>query len=156
MRRAYLDRPVGTASYRRIPAAALQSLVAVTASANRTKGDQDPAEWLPPLGQCRCVREWVAVKARWHLTVDAAEKRALTVRASKCPALAYCYRAIAAGYGHYIRGRDPEYAWYTDSDRDGRVCEEATRVPGGSLPTGVTGSDDGRVSNETATRSVDA
>ena len=34
---------------------------------------------------------------------------------------AYCYQAIAAGYGPYIRGRERQYAWYTDGD--GRVCE---------------------------------
>ena len=136
-----------------------RTLVAVTASANRSKSDQDPAEWLPALGQCRYVRQWVAVKIRWSLKVDAAEKRALLARAhgartprSRCggrpacsssspasgtasnprhprrhagpsPQFSYCYQAIAAGYGPYIRGRDPEYAWYTDSDGDGRVCE---------------------------------
>ena len=31
--------------------------------------------------------------------------------------------ANAAGYGPYQRGRDPEYAWYQDRDRDGLVCE---------------------------------
>jgi hypothetical protein len=39
------------------------------------------------------------------------------------PRFDYCYQALAAGYGPYVRGRDPEYAWYTDSDGDGRVCE---------------------------------
>jgi len=139
-----------------------RTLVAVTASANRSKSDRDPAAWLPQLGQCRYVRQWVAVKTRWGLAVDAAEKRALTARARRCadvsitvrlagvttgattasststssggatalrpsndtdPRFAYCYQAISAGYGPYIQGRDPEYAWYTDSDGDGRVCE---------------------------------
>lgn len=34
-----------------------------------------------------------------------------------------CAEANAAGYGPYQRGRDPEYAWYQDRDRDGLVCE---------------------------------
>lgn len=131
-----------------------RSLVAVTASANRSKSDQDPAEWMPEYGRCRYVREWVAVKIRWSLKVDRAEKRALRRRASHCanrvlrvrkaavgthrttsgstggttggttdPRFDYCYQAIAHGYGPYVKGRDPEYPWYTDSDHDGVVCE---------------------------------
>jgi hypothetical protein len=34
-----------------------------------------------------------------------------------------CGEAIAAGYGPYYRGQDPEYDWYRDADGDGVVCE---------------------------------
>ncbi|MEJ3745558.1 excalibur calcium-binding domain-containing protein [Actinomycetes bacterium KLBMP 9797] len=34
-----------------------------------------------------------------------------------------CADAKAAGYGPYVRGKDPEYYWYRDQDKDGRVCE---------------------------------
>lgn len=34
-----------------------------------------------------------------------------------------CGDAIAAGYGPYRRGQDPEYDWYRDADSDGVVCE---------------------------------
>jgi hypothetical protein len=34
-----------------------------------------------------------------------------------------CRQANAAGYGPYIRGRDPEYDWYQDRDHDGIACE---------------------------------
>ncbi|MDX6741003.1 lamin tail domain-containing protein [Actinocorallia sp. A-T 12471] len=34
-----------------------------------------------------------------------------------------CADAIAAGYGPYYQGQDPEYYWYTDRDKDGVVCE---------------------------------
>ena len=34
--------------------------------------------------RCRYVREWVAVKTRWRLTVDTAEKNALTSLANSC------------------------------------------------------------------------
>lgn len=61
-----------------------RSLVAVTASSNRSKSDRDPAEWMLPLGRCRYVRQWVAVKVRWHLKVDQAEKGALGSLASGC------------------------------------------------------------------------
>ncbi len=40
------------------------------------------------------------------------------------PRFAGCSRASAAGFGPYQRGRDPEYAWYPDDDRDGVACEE--------------------------------
>jgi hypothetical protein len=39
------------------------------------------------------------------------------------PQFSYCYEANASGYGPYTRGVDPEYAWYTDADGDGVVCE---------------------------------
>ena len=61
-----------------------RSLVAVSASSNRSKSDQDPAEWLPRYGKCRYLRHWVAVKIRWRLKVNATEKQALTDIASGC------------------------------------------------------------------------
>lgn len=61
-----------------------RTLVAVSASSNRTKGDRDPAEWMPELAGCRYVRQWVAVKIRWRLKVDATEKQFLTDRAGAC------------------------------------------------------------------------
>ena len=39
------------------------------------------------------------------------------------PRFSYCYQAVAAGYGPYLRGRDPVYPWYTDRDADGRAYE---------------------------------
>jgi micrococcal nuclease len=39
------------------------------------------------------------------------------------PRFRYCTHAIAAGYGPYYNGVDPEYAWYNDRDGDGAVCE---------------------------------
>lgn len=64
-----------------------RSLVAVTARENRQKADQDPATWLPSDAGavCRYVGEWVAVKTRWGLTVDAGEAAALEQLADGCP-----------------------------------------------------------------------
>lgn len=39
------------------------------------------------------------------------------------PEFGTCKAAIAAGYGNYVRGKDPEYEWYNDRDGDGVVCE---------------------------------
>ncbi len=39
------------------------------------------------------------------------------------PRFGTCKAAIAAGYGPYVRGKDPEYDWYRDADHDGIVCE---------------------------------
>ncbi|MCW2759758.1 MAG: endonuclease [Nocardioidaceae bacterium] len=60
------------------------TLVGVTASLNRSKGDQDVAEWLPPINHCRYIKDWVTAKIRWGLTQDAAEKTALEQDAAGC------------------------------------------------------------------------
>lgn len=54
-------------------------LVAVTDNLNQSKGDKDPANWMPPLTSFRCTyaRAWVQVKQFYSLTVDSAEKSAL-------------------------------------------------------------------------------
>lgn len=55
------------------------SLNAITGSLNASKGDGDPAEWLPPLASARCsyVIRWMKVKFRWGLSIDSAERSAL-------------------------------------------------------------------------------
>jgi hypothetical protein len=60
------------------------TLVAVTASLNRSKGDQDVAEWLPPINDCRYIKDWVTAKIRWGLSQDSAEKSALEDVAAGC------------------------------------------------------------------------
>lgn len=61
-------------------------LVAVTDNVNQSKGDQDPATWQPPLTSFRCTyaRAWVQVKWYYGLTVDTAEKSALTSMLNTC------------------------------------------------------------------------
>ncbi|MEU1084338.1 HNH endonuclease family protein [Streptomyces sp. NPDC005908] len=69
------------------------SLVAVTAGSNRSKADQDPAEWLPPAAEvhCRYVAEWVATKLRWSLAADETEVVALREVAASCPVQTVTY-----------------------------------------------------------------
>ncbi|GAA1690890.1 HNH endonuclease family protein [Glycomyces endophyticus] len=61
-------------------------LIAVTASSNRSKSDQDPAEWMPEDEGvwCAYVWAWVEVKKEWSLTVDEAERTALLDYAAAC------------------------------------------------------------------------
>ena len=61
-----------------------RTLVGVTDNVNQSKGDQDPATWLPTYDKCRYVSEWVAVKIRWGLSADSAEKSVLNSYASSC------------------------------------------------------------------------
>ena len=62
------------------------SLIAVSASSNRSKSDRDPSDWLPTNTEylCEYTVAWVQVKARWSLSVDAAEKSKLLSLASDC------------------------------------------------------------------------
>ncbi|MFF2009203.1 HNH endonuclease family protein [Streptomyces sp. NPDC058195] len=61
-------------------------LIAVTDNVNQSKGDKDPAKWMPPRAAYACtyVRAWVHVKHYYDLTVDSAEKSALQSLLSGC------------------------------------------------------------------------
>ncbi|WP_240641209.1 HNH endonuclease family protein [Nocardioides ferulae] len=61
-----------------------RTLVGVTDNVNQSKSDQDPATWLPTYDKCRYVAEWVAVKIRWGLSADSAEKSVLNQYAASC------------------------------------------------------------------------
>jgi hypothetical protein len=61
-----------------------RTLVGVTDNVNQAKSDQDPATWLPTYDKCRYVAEWVAVKIRWGLSADSAEKSVLNSCGSSC------------------------------------------------------------------------
>lgn len=61
------------------------SLIAVTATTNRSKSDQDPAEWLPAKDVCKYIKNWVQVKVRWSLTVDEKELKAIKDANARCP-----------------------------------------------------------------------
>ena len=61
-------------------------LIAVTASSNRSKGERDPAEWMPTSAKYRCeyARIWVSIKRAWDLSVDPAENTFLTRTLARC------------------------------------------------------------------------
>jgi hypothetical protein len=61
-------------------------LLAVTDNVNQSKGDKDPAEWMPSRTAYRCtyVRAWVQVKYYYNLSVDSTEKSALQGYLASC------------------------------------------------------------------------
>ncbi|MFF3404474.1 HNH endonuclease family protein [Streptomyces sp. NPDC002659] len=57
----------------------VSQLIAVSASSNRSKGDQDPSEWLPSVASYHCTyaRMWIWVKYYYGLSIDQPEYDAL-------------------------------------------------------------------------------
>ena len=62
-------------------------LLAVSATSNRAKGDQDPSQWRPPVRGywCEYAQRWITVKRYWQLTVTTAEKSKLAEMLETCP-----------------------------------------------------------------------
>ena len=63
------------------------SLLAVSASSNRSKGDKDPASWLPKMGKedvCNYLKDWIDVKWKYSLTVDQKEAKKLQEEMINC------------------------------------------------------------------------
>lgn len=63
------------------------SLIAVTAGVNRSKGDKDPTNWMPPRKEywCTYLTDWVAIKSRWGLSMDQSEHgRIRNVLSTQC------------------------------------------------------------------------
>ena len=60
-------------------------LIAVSASSNRSKGDQDPSTWKPRTSyQCTYSRTWIRSKYHWGLRLQSAEKSALQGMLNTC------------------------------------------------------------------------
>lgn len=105
-----------------------RSLVAVTDNVNQSKSDQDPAEWLPRYGKCRYVVEWTAVKTRWNLKANRAEKNRLVKLASNCRNVVLTVRKARIGLasttsggtsGGSSGGLDPQFDTCTDAKAAG-------------------------------------
>ncbi|RKT88284.1 Protein of unknown function [Saccharopolyspora antimicrobica] len=63
----------------------LPQLVAVDASSNRSKGDQDPSQWKPEQAAwCDYATKWIEVKRGYDLTVTQEEKSALREMLATC------------------------------------------------------------------------
>jgi hypothetical protein len=61
-------------------------LIAVTGSSNRSKSDQDPADWMPTnkAYACEYLTNWVSIKVRWALSVDKKEKEFIATNLKTC------------------------------------------------------------------------
>ncbi|BDZ52519.1 hypothetical protein GCM10025867_47600 (plasmid) [Frondihabitans sucicola] len=62
-------------------------LVTAGASANRSKGDRGPDQWVPPAAnaQCEYAVRWVEIKGAYQLTATASEKLKLGALLKACP-----------------------------------------------------------------------
>ena len=61
-----------------------RALIAVTLSNNRSKGDKDPALWMPAKEQCTYTVNWIAIKVKYSLTVDVIEAKKLNTLIDSC------------------------------------------------------------------------
>lgn len=61
-------------------------LIAVSASANRSKGDRSPDQWRPPNRAywCEYAADWIEVKTRWRLATTTSERSALLGMLADC------------------------------------------------------------------------
>ena len=64
----------------------ISQLIAVTDNVNQSKGDDDPASWMPPRTAYHCtyLREYVWVKYSYDMSVDSAEYTAISNGLSGC------------------------------------------------------------------------
>lgn len=115
------------------------ALIAVTASSNRTKSDQDPRDWLPQKQRCLYAKSWVAVKFRWRLSVDSDEKRALTQILSKCSGKITVPSRAAISAGTTNKPSNSHNASGSGSGTDPRfaTCGEAIAAGYGPYRRGV-------------------
>jgi hypothetical protein len=62
-------------------------LIAVTASANRSKGAKGPENWRPPDARywCEYATDWARIKDSWNLSVTPAELVAIREMRGSCP-----------------------------------------------------------------------
>jgi len=123
----------------------LRNLTLASPAVNRGKSGKDAGEWQPPRNRCWFAARVIAVRSAYSLTIDASEKAALSSILSQCDSTALkvfdCRRpAVLVQYDNNKNGhisckearahgiapvsRDhPAYAYMTDGDNDGKVCE---------------------------------
>jgi len=83
-----------------------ETLIAVSRASNRSKSDNDVANWLPPNQDYRCTYlvAWVKVKVKWDLRVDATERSTLENKLMDCGELS---RKTAPKFAPKANGASP-------------------------------------------------
>ena len=61
-----------------------RALIAVTLSTNRSKGDKDPALWMPSIDKCVYLMNWITIKWKYSLTVDVKELASIEKISQQC------------------------------------------------------------------------
>lgn len=63
-----------------------ETLIAVEKGANRSKGADDPAEWMPPDESAHCLylKRWIQVKREWDLEMDVEEREVVNAELEEC------------------------------------------------------------------------
>jgi hypothetical protein len=61
-----------------------EALIAVTLSTNRSKGDKDPALWMPVKDHCIYIQNWISIKVKYSLTIDIKESEKLNSYILSC------------------------------------------------------------------------
>ena len=141
-----------------------RSLIAASSSSNRSKGDRDPSNWMPPLRGYWCTysANWIAVKARWGLSMDQSEWGRLNNVLS-----GQCAGTTMRGWSDVVAGAPSATPSTTPSSTGRSTVTTATTVastgasttvaPGGSpvvaslrpgsfcAPEGATGTHNGRM-----------
>ena len=138
-----------------------QHLIAVTASANRSKGARGPEDWKPDDQNywCQYAIDWITVKDTWELTVTRDEHEALAVMLNTCqdpPGLSVSTQQDS-GVGPRATSTpaptQPASAWYSSCDAAQAAGEPQVQgtqgrgrgFPGSMVPSARDGDADGVV-----------
>jgi len=62
------------------------TLIAVSKSANRSKADKSPSQWLPQNEKyhCQYIKNWLQVKQYWQLSINETEAKFLATKLKQC------------------------------------------------------------------------
>ena len=92
-------------------------LIAVTASANRSKGARGPHQWKPDdQGYwCQCAIDWISIKSKWGLTVTQDELSGLNQMLYTCNELPKLWVSHGSIPGQHRPTGPPSDDYYNDS-----------------------------------------
>ena len=115
-----------------------RSLIAVSASSNRSKSDSDPWLWMPDRSTYACtyIRDWIAIKYRWNLAVDSQERRDLLTKLAHCSQrpLALLPRRASIAFGSTPVAPLPSQTTHSNSAHDPRFSSCAAAKAAGYGP----------------------